>query len=337
MSRVEFKHKMAAHCETGTISGLLAHAGLQMSEPMVLGITGGIFFAYLRIRSLPFPTFVVRSAPGSILRNMARRVKVGFHVMKFSGADKAQAALDALLEQGIAVAVQVDMFHMGYIPGYMRVHFNGHFVTVTGKEGDTYRISDCYHHVPSEVSDADLRKARFARGDLAPKGTMFYISDVPANPDLRTPVLQGLKNSCTNMIGLPVPFLGVRGIRLFARKLAEWPVLSRDDVQLSHEVMNINVILEERGTGGAGFRFMFASFLREAAPILGCDALAEMGAEMMTIGDRWRELSVFAARMGRNREFSGVKFGELQSQILARADEEEAFFRRLKAVTKGLK
>ncbi len=337
MSRIEFNHRMAAHCETGTISGLLGHAGLAMSEPMVLGITGGIFFAYLKIRSVPFPTFVVRSAPGSILRNMAKRVKVGFHVMKFGTADKAQAALDSLLDQGTPVAVQVDMFHMGYIPAYMRVHFNGHFVTITGKDGDTYRVSDCYHHVPSEVSDADLRRARFARGDLAPKGTMFYVKDVPSSPALHKPIIQGLRNSCANMIGLPVPFLGVKGIRLFARKLTEWPSLTRDEVQLSHEVMSINVILEERGTGGAGFRFMFASFLREAASVLASDTLRDMGAEMMAIGDRWRELSVFAARMGKAREFSAGKFGELQKLILARADEEETFFRRLKAVTKGLK
>jgi len=337
MSRIEFRHRMAAHCETGTISGLLGHAGLQMSERMVLGITVGIFFAYLKIRSVPFPTFVVRSAPGSILRNMARRVKVGFHVMKFGSADKAQAALDALLDQGIPVAVQVDMFRMGYIPGYMRVHFNGHFVTVTGKEGGTYQISDCYHHVASEVSDDDLRRARFARGDLAPRGTLFYVKDVPSAPDLRKPMIQGLKNSCANMIGLPVPFLGVKGIRLFARKLAEWPSLTRDEVQLSHEVMNINVILEERGTGGAGFRFMFASFLREAAAALASDALREMGGEMMAIGDRWREMSVFAARMGKARDFSAEKFGELQKLILARADEEEAFFRKLQGTIRTLK
>jgi hypothetical protein len=338
MTRIDFEHRMAAHCETGTISGLLRHAGLQLSEPMVLGITGGLFFAYLKIRALPFPTFVVRSAPGSILRNITRRVKVGFHVLRYRNADKAQAALDALLEQGTPVAVQVDMFHMDYIPAYMRVHFNGHFVTVFAKDGDSYTVSDCYHPKIAQVPDTALRKARFARGDMAPRGTMFYVKDVPGKPDLRKPVIAGLKSTCTNMIGLPVPFLGVKGIRLFARKLTEWPSLTRDEVQLSHEIMNINVILEERGTGGAGFRFMFASFLREASGVLADNKdLAAMAGEMMAIGDRWRELSIFAARMGKKREFSDAKFKELQDLILKRADEEEAFFRKLKAVTKTLK
>lgn len=338
MTAINYEHHMAAHCETGTIAGLLAHAGLPLSEPMVLGISGGIFFAYLKPRSQPFPMFVVRSAPGSILKNMTKRVKVGFDVKRYGNADKAQAALDALLERGVPSAVQVDMFYMDYIPAYMRVHFNGHFVTVIGKDGDEYTISDCYHpRVTSVPSDA-LRKARFAKGEMAPKGTMFHVEKVPTSPDLRKPVIQGLKQSWRNMIGLPVPFLGVKGIRLFARKLTEWPSLARDEVQLSHEIMNINVILEERGTGGAGFRFMFASFLREAAGILDDNAqLREMATEMMAIGDRWRELSIFAARMGKSRELTDERFRELQGLILARADEEEAFFGKLKQLTKTLK
>jgi hypothetical protein len=258
--------------------------------------------------------------------------------MKYRSADKAQAALNELLDQGIPVAVQVDMFYMDYIPAYMRVHFNGHFVTVMGREGDLYTVSDCYHPRITQVCNEALRRARFARGDLAPRGTMFYVRDVPSSVDLRKPVIAGLKHSWKNMIGLPVPFLGVKGIRLFARKLTEWPGLTRDEMQLSHEIMNINVILEERGTGGAGFRFMFASYLREASEVLGGhQQLADMAAEMMAIGDRWRELSIFAARMGKKRDFSDERFRELQALLLQRADEEQAFFGKLKGITRNLK
>lgn len=337
MSAIQFEHRMAAHCETGTIAGLLNHAGLKLSEPMILGISGGIFFAYLKIRSLPFPTFVVRSQPGSILKYMSKRLKVGFHVRRFSGPDDAQAALDTLLAQGIPAAVQVDMFRLEYIPAYMRVHFNGHFITITGKESDTYSVSDCYHHVPSTVTDDALRRARFARGDMAPKGSLLYVKDVPSNPDLRRPVIDGIRHSCRNMIGLPVPFLGVRGIRRFAAKVTEWPSMTRDEVALAHEIMSINIILEERGTGGAGFRFMFASFLREASGLLGSADLAGMAKDMMANGDHWRELSVFAARMGKACDFSTERFRELQGLILKRADEEEMLFRRLREIAKKLR
>ena len=56
MTTVPFKHKMAAHCESGSITSLLNNAGLDITEPMVFGISSGIFFGYLRkMKSFSFP------------------------------------------------------------------------------------------------------------------------------------------------------------------------------------------------------------------------------------------------------------------------------------------
>ena len=68
------------------------------------------------------------------------------------------------------------------------------------------------------------------------------------------------------MLKIPLPFLGVKGIRMFSRKINEWPSLARDMEHLSHEIMKINILLEDQGTGGGGFRFMFATFLRNRQP-----------------------------------------------------------------------
>jgi hypothetical protein len=329
MSRVEFKHKMAAHCESGTVAAMLGHAGLEISEPMVFGVSGGIFFGYLRTPALSFPMFVTRSQPGKIRKNIAKRLGVDFVCRTFRNPQKAQAQLDSLLDQGQPVAVQVDMFNMDYIPSYMKVHFNGHFVTVIGKENGAYTVSDCYHPQVAQVSISSMQKGRFAHGELAPKGLMFYPRTVPSSPDLRAPILKGIKEACFNMLRIPIPFLGVKGIRFFAKKLPEWPKLARDPEYLSHQVMMISVILEDRGTGGAGFRFMYATFLQQAAQVLGRDDFAEMSKEMMAIGDKWREISLFAARIGKNRDLGRERLQELSSMIMQRADDEERFFKKL--------
>ena len=62
-----------------------------------------------------------------------------------------------------------------------------------------------------------------------------------------------------------MPFLGIKGIRKFSKKVTEWPKYARDTDHLSHEIMKINILLEDQGTGGAGFRFMYATFLQQAA------------------------------------------------------------------------
>jgi hypothetical protein len=131
------------------------------------------------------------------------------------------------------------------------------------------------------------------------------------------------------MVKLPMPFLGVKGMRLLAKKLPQWPAMITDSEMLSHEAMMINVSLEERGTGGAGFRFMYASFLQEAAKLLARPELDEMAKQLMAIGDSWREFSLQAARMGKRRELGVDNFKTLSGMVNSLADREEEFFKKL--------
>ena len=327
--KIHYTHKMAAHCETGTIMSMLNNKGLAISEPMVLGITGGIFFAYLDTPRLPFPTFATRSKPGDIRKKIAKRLGADFVSFKFNDPVKAQQQLDNCLNQGHPVSVQVDMFNMDYIPPYMRPHFNGHFIIIVGKENETYTVSDCYYKDLAPVNAASLQKGRFAKGDLAPRGLMYYIKSVSPNPDFNTAIIKGIKDACRDMLKIPLPFLGIKGIRRFAKKVVDWPTLARDEEHLSHEIMSINVILEDRGTGGAGFRFMYATFLQEASKLLNRSDLADMSKQMMGIGDRWREISLHAARIGKKKDLGPDRMRELSAMIMARADEEEKFFNQL--------
>jgi hypothetical protein len=320
---------MAAHCETGKVSALLDHKGLTLAEPMVFGIGAGIFFAYLDMPSMPFPTFAVRTQPGVIPRKVARRIGADFCMRRFRSPDKAMRALDELVDRGVPAAVGVDLFHMDYFPPYTRVHFNGHFVMVVDRTDTGYTISDVYHPEPAVLSREALARARFARGMLAPKGLMFHVARVPGSVDLRKPVVKGIREAARNMVMLPVPFIGVRGIRLFARKVTTWPARTRDIDHLSHEIMKIHIALEDQGTGGGGFRFMFATFLQQAANLLGNEELAELSRESMRIGDAWREISLFVARIGKKRDLGPERLRELSGMIMARADDEQRLFGRL--------
>ena len=208
---------------------------------------------------------------------------------------------------------------------------------VFGKENDKYLISDCYYPEKTKLDAESLRKGRFAGGTSAPKGFMYYPTSIPKVFDLPAQIVKGIEKSCYNMLKIPIPLVGVKGIRRFARKVVEWPGLARDIDHLSHEVMKINVLLEDQGTGGAGFRFMYATFLRQASEIMNNDGLKEMSQKMMKIGDDWREISVFAARIGKNRDLGADRFAELSSMIMKRADAEEQFFNELNKLVKTIK
>ncbi|MFW5793115.1 MAG: BtrH N-terminal domain-containing protein [Bacteroidota bacterium] len=327
---IDFKHKMAAHCETGTLTALLNYSGLKITEPLVFGIANGIFFGYMETDAFPFPTIILRSRPGQIRKNISSRLGIKLKEYKFKNQEKGKQTLDNLIMNDIPVAAQVDFFYMDYMPDWQRVHINVHFIIIAGKKDNKYIISDSYFPKISELDENMMAKARWAGGHMAPKGFLYYPEKVPENIDLKKPIIKGIKTACRNMIGLPVPFIGVKGIYKFANKITEWPKLARDTEHLSHEIMKINILLEDQGTGGAGFRFMYASFLQQASEILGNSDLADMSKRMMINGDEWRNISYFAAKIGKNRDLGNDKLEELSNMIRSRADEEKSFFLDLK-------
>ena len=335
MNTLTYKHKMAAHCESGAVTSLLNNAGLDITEPLVFGISSGIFFGYFhKMKSFTFPTFIVRNRPGSMRTNLAKRLKIKFHTDKFRAPDDGMRKLDELLEKNIPVAVQVDFFYMDYLPAWERVHINVHFIVVVGRKESKYIVSDSYFPNLVELEAESLRKARFAGGNMSPKGFLFYPEHIPDKINYPAAVRKGIRKSCFNMLKIPMPFLGVNGIRMFAKKIDTWPSFARDTEHLSHEIMKINILLEDQGTGGAGFRYMFATFLQQAAVLLERSELNDLSKEMMEIGDGWREISLFTARIGKNRDLGADRLKELGNMLLTRADKEESFFRRLHASIK---
>jgi hypothetical protein len=334
MTIIDFRHEMAAHCESGALAAILKHAGLEISEPMTFGIGSGIFFAYMKIPSMHFPVIAVRSRPGDIRKNLIRNLGISFGVKHYSNSAMAEQELDHLLGKGIPVAIQTDMFYMTYIPQYMRVHFNAHFVVVIGRENGVYSVSDCYYPSIATLSAASMEKARFAKGDFSPGGLLVYVNKIPESIDWNKAIRKSIHSAAFGMLRLPVPFVGIAGIRLFSKKISSWPRYARHDDQLSDEIMKINILLEERGTGGGGFRFLYASFLQEASLVLNDNAYSDLARRMMANGDRWRDISLYAARMGRNRDFSDAKFSELSGMIMDRAEEEKILFSELFNLTK---
>ena len=60
-------------------------------------------------------------------------------------------------------------------------------------------------------------------------------------------------------------------------------------------------MLEEIGTGGAGFRFMYGAFLQEAADITGINELNDYCRRITEIGDLWRDFAYKASRIIKRR------------------------------------
>ena len=68
-----------------------------------------------------------------------------------------------------------------------------HNLVAYGRSNGDYLISDPVFPEPVTCPEKDLRKARFARGPLSPKGKMYYVTSIPAEIDLRGSIVKGIR------------------------------------------------------------------------------------------------------------------------------------------------
>ncbi len=324
-NKAVFQHQHAAHCESGTVASLLRHDGIQISEAMAFGLSAALSFAYIpffKINDLPLIAY--RMPPRFIIKGLVKPLGVKFVFEVFKKAEEGKRRLDELIDQGKVVGLQSSVFWLPYFPPDMRFHFNGHNLVVYGREGDDYLISDPVFESPVRCASVDLQRARFAKGLLAPKGLIYYpqsISNEGIKPDA---VLGAIRKNCKIMLGF-VPIAGVRGMRMLAKKIAKLPSDSTRTLEFIGHIIRMQ---EEIGTGGAGFRFIYAAFLQEAASLTKRETLLKHADDLIAIGDGWREFALAVARMVKGRDPSNPS--KLVDLLLNQASREEIFFTALR-------
>ncbi len=327
MINQQFQHQHAAHCETGAISSLLRHYGLDISEPMALGLASGIIFVHMPwVKVGGFPLTAYRMWPGAVIKGLQGALGVKMAMQRYRSPEAGMRDLDRKLEEGKVVGLQTSVYWLPYFPPEMRFHFNAHNLVVYGKEGDEYLISDPVFEHTVRCPAADLQKSRFTKGVFAPKGLLYYPERVPADYPFDKVLKHALRKTAFQMLKLPLPFMGVRGIRSMAKqlhKLAKNP----DPRYVRLFLGNIIRMQEEIGTGGAGFRFMYASFLQEAADRTGKSSLQEASQAMTAVGDEWREFALHSANFVRKKP--SLELPQIADQLGQIADHEAGVYRIL--------
>ena len=324
-----FTHHQSAHCENGVASNLLKFNGINISEPMVFGIGSGLFFFYLPLLKVnQAPAISYRPMPGFIFNKAAKRLGITVKRIKFSSPEKAQIALENNLKNNIPTGLQVGVYNLTYFPDEYRFHFNAHNLVVYGKNENTFLISDPVMETVTTLTEAELEKVRFAKGTLSPKGQMYYPTDIPSQINWEIAIKKGIKNTCNDMLA-PVPIVGVAAMRYLAKSIRKWPKAKGIKVA-NHYLAQMIRMQEEIGTGGGGFRFIYAAFLQEAAVILKKEQLKDLSFEMTQIGDLWRDFALNASRVCKNRSNLEDVYNVLADQLLHIADLEEKFFKKLK-------
>ncbi len=318
---MNFQHRHAAHCESGVVSSMLTHHGLPMSEAMAFGLSGGITFAYIPfVKVANMPLIAYRMPPKKIISGISKKTGVKFAGEKFKNEQDAQKRLDELLNSGKIVGLQTSVFYLPYFPQDMRFHFNAHNIIAYGKENGEYLISDPVFDQPMRSDEAGLAKARFAKGVFEPRGFLYYPTFIPDSFDIQKAITKSIKRTVRMMLKTPIPIIGIKGMKYLAKKIAALDVKNARYAKnfLAHVIR----MQEEIGTGGGGFRFMYAAFLKEAASLHPKSYILLEASNLMTdAGDKFREFALLCAKACKNIETADLN---LISQALNNAAEAEA-------------
>jgi hypothetical protein len=300
----EFEHQPSGHCETGGTASMLCNHGMKISEPMVFGITSGIIFFYMPLVKIwNNPLISYRMAPRYVIKGLQKRLGVRFDMREIKDQKEAMDELDRLLAEGQAVGCTAGISALPYFLPEMRVYFNAHTVIVIGKKGDEYILSDPIFDHTTMCPAKDLQRARYVKGANAPNGFRWYpvfIPD-PAEIDWKPIIKKAIKSTVSMMLQPIFPFVGIKAIKVVANKIKKMQK-EPDKKKVKSFLNHIILFQEEIGTGGGGFRYIYAAFLKEVYDILKIPDLQKASTMMLETGDIMRNMAVALAKVVRGKQ-----------------------------------
>ncbi len=325
------------HCVTGSMKHVYDFHGHPVSEDLLLGLGRGLGFVYFHIKGTdPFyggRANVGRPGEEGLEKTAGRRTGVAVEMHATGSAGKAQAELRKLLGADEPVLVYVDMGLLPYLKLPDGYHFGGHVVVVAGYDPGSEQVLIADRD--PKLHPVDWAVLESARGSqfkpFPPRHTWYTFDFGAARRPTQDEVREAIAEVCRGMLAPPIANLGVKGIRKASRETLRWPDVLEPDA-LRRTCVTVAIFIDARGgTGGGIFRYMYGRFLDEAASILAEPRLAELGADLATIGDEWEKVAVAFTHAAQADDPADL-LETATRPMLAIADREQDFWERLDAL-----
>jgi hypothetical protein len=237
---------------------VLEFHGITMTEACCFGLGAGLGITYVEVPGSATP-FIVHVRSMGFEEKVFSTLGVPFAWETF--ADKAQAseALNDALHCGRPALLLTDIYHLPYFNS--RTHFPGHAIVAwhLDEQSRQVMVSDTERLGLLPVPIDMLTDARFSiSAPFVHHGSMFAPQRIDAEVlpesmqraivDNATALTQGNRNT------------GLSALDTWIAELSRWGAEEnwRWHLRFAYQV------IEKRGTGGSGFRTMYAEFLEEA-------------------------------------------------------------------------
>ena len=255
-------HRPGRHCGSSAIRDLLEFHGLNLTEAFCFGLGAGLGITYVEIPGTETP-FIVHVRSMGFEEAVFSTLGVPFHWESWQDQDAAADALDEHLDAGRPALLLTDIYHLPYFKS--STHFPGHASVAWQRieDGQAILVSDTERPDLLRVPRENLALARFS---LSPpfihQGSLFAPEaiSVEVSPEkVRNAIIRNaetLKHGSRNQ--------GIEALTTWIKELPHWESFEKWPWLLRFAYQ----VIEKRGTGGSGFRAMYAEFLEEAGEIV---------------------------------------------------------------------
>lgn len=299
-------HSIGRHCASSAIRDLLEFNGLKISEAMCLGLGSGLGITYLELADAPVP-FLVHVRSLGFEERVFQSIGVPFEWKTFESPESAAASLGDCLDAGRPTLLLTDIFHLPYFGS--KTHFPGHAIAAWARNPETgdVLVTDTERPDVLSVTEEALTRARFSTQlPFVHHGNMFTPEEFRAEitPEIIADVIHG------NAKALAVS--GVSALETWLADLGRWETTGdwRWTTRFAYQV------IEKRGTGGGGFRKMYAEFLEEAVHYDAGILLHRLPVLMRASEKKWSELAECLKSASESTHFPDALIADAISAVM---------------------
>ncbi len=307
-------HKPGKHCASTALSDLMKFYGYELTEPDCFGTGEGIGFWYIEGLN---PSKMMHFRSADIEKRFFDNIGVDFNWQELDSEEGIKSMLISNIDNNIPVLLRTDIFYLDYYKS--KTHFPGHAVILWGYnlDDDSAYISDTERKGLTQCGFGSLIEGIIHGNFPAGEHAHFAPISKPVFELHKKKLFTKAAASNANSMLSSADFegYGIKGIQLASKKVLEWKELP-DWKWLARFAYQI---IEKRGTGGGGFRKMYADFLEGFAN-------KKVVTMMRQIASRWTDISIVFKEIS---ESDISDFGIVSDMLWIQSIKEEEFYKSI--------
>ncbi len=320
-------HIPGLHCGSVALRDVITYWGYNLSESMCFGLGGGLGFFYTTGEDMS-PTKIIHLRGPEMEPNFFSLVDKPTSWKYEPDENKALEDAKEWINEDVPILIQTDIFYLNYYKS--STHFPGHVVSVWGYDDQTEMVflADTGFEGLQPVPYEDFKKGRTSKAMPFPlDNNWFEVNLKKPIPSLDELIPEAILRNAKSMIKGARSLRGESGVKMIKHWAEDLPCWA-DAPDWKWCARFAYQVIEKRGTGGGGFRWLYRDFLKDGEKIIPALKGYKLTDYMNLIGNKWSEMSMLLKKISDNEKDDHL-FKKASTMAREIGELEEGFYNKV--------